>query len=54
MQTALLDMYANSGLVDDARYVFDEMLDRDVVSWIAIVLRGTQLHGWPRGLVWNP
>eukprot|EP00268_Persea_americana_P065351 TRINITY_DN8712_c0_g1_i1.p1 TRINITY_DN8712_c0_g1~~TRINITY_DN8712_c0_g1_i1.p1 ORF type:complete len:144 (-),score=25.43 TRINITY_DN8712_c0_g1_i1:148-579(-) len=37
LQTALLDMYARCGLVDDARYVFDEMPDRDVVSWTAMV-----------------
>ncbi|XXG89886.1 hypothetical protein AAC387_Pa12g1782 [Persea americana] len=29
LQTALLDMYAKCGLADDARYVFDEMSNRE-------------------------
>eukprot|EP01018_Ginkgo_biloba_P039326 Gb_30732 [translate_table: standard] len=34
---ALVDMYAKCGNVEDARQVFDKMLDRNVVSWNAMV-----------------
>ncbi|XP_028213609.1 putative pentatricopeptide repeat-containing protein At5g37570 isoform X2 [Glycine soja] len=37
VQTALLDMYAKSGCISDARAVFDGMDDRDVVAWTAMV-----------------
>jgi pentatricopeptide repeat protein len=37
--SALADMYAKCGRVDDARSVFDEMPVRDVVSWTAMVER---------------
>ncbi|KAK9149180.1 hypothetical protein Scep_007937 [Stephania cephalantha] len=37
VQTALLDMYAKWGCVEDAREVFDEMPERDVVAWTAMV-----------------
>lgn len=37
MQTALLDMYAKCGVIEDARLMFDGMSDRDVVSWTAMV-----------------
>lgn len=36
--TALLDMYAKSGRVTDARQVFDAMLLRSTVSWNAIIV----------------
>jgi pentatricopeptide repeat protein len=36
--TALLDMYAKCGRVDEARWVFDAMAVRNVVSWNAIVV----------------
>ena len=35
--TALVNMYAKSGSIDDARLVFDRMLDRDVVTWNAMI-----------------
>jgi len=37
VQTALLDMYAKSGCISDARDVFDRMDDRDVVAWTAMI-----------------
>jgi pentatricopeptide repeat protein len=37
--SALADMYAKCGRVDDARSVFDKMPVRDVVSWTAMVER---------------
>ena len=37
VQTALLDMYAKFGGVFDARKVFDEMCERDVVAWTAMI-----------------
>ncbi|CAN6320788.1 unnamed protein product [Urochloa humidicola] len=37
--SALADMYAKCGRVDDARSVFDRMPVRDVVSWTAMVER---------------
>eukprot|EP01018_Ginkgo_biloba_P026293 Gb_12542 [translate_table: standard] len=35
--TALLDMYVKCGSIDDARQVFDEMPERNVVSWNAMI-----------------
>ncbi|WOK93184.1 pentatricopeptide repeat-containing protein [Canna indica] len=37
--SALSDMYAKCGSVDDARHVFDRTADRDVVSWTAMIGR---------------
>eukprot|EP01018_Ginkgo_biloba_P039368 Gb_08569 [translate_table: standard] len=39
---ALVDMYAKCGSVDEARCVFDEMAERDVVSWSALIAGYTQ------------
>ncbi|KAM3229912.1 hypothetical protein ACQJBY_060614 [Aegilops geniculata] len=39
MWSALVDMYAKCGRLDDARRVFDGMPVRDVVSWTAMVER---------------
>ncbi|KAJ6720829.1 PENTATRICOPEPTIDE REPEAT-CONTAINING PROTEIN MITOCHONDRIAL [Salix viminalis] len=44
--TALLDMYAKCGVVRDARSVFDELHDIDVVSWTAMIVGYTQ-NGCP-------
>ncbi|KAH7441169.1 hypothetical protein KP509_03G027500 [Ceratopteris richardii] len=43
--TALLDMYAKCGAVAEARDVFDELWDRDVVSWTALIGGYTE-HGF--------
>lgn len=37
VQTALVDFYCKCGLIDDARYVFDEITERDLVCWNAMV-----------------
>lgn len=43
VQTAVLDMYAKCGCVIDARKVFDEMRERDVVAWTAMICGYTKL-----------
>ncbi|XP_058093710.1 pentatricopeptide repeat-containing protein At1g08070, chloroplastic-like [Magnolia sinica] len=35
--TALVDMYAKCGQIDTARQLFDEMTERDVVAWSAMI-----------------
>ncbi|KAK3443572.1 hypothetical protein EUGRSUZ_B03685 [Eucalyptus grandis] len=35
--TSLVDFYRKCGLVEDARYVFDRMAERDVVMWNAMI-----------------
>ncbi|XP_028550337.1 pentatricopeptide repeat-containing protein At5g66500, mitochondrial-like isoform X2 [Dendrobium catenatum] len=35
--TALLDMYSNISLIDDALFVFEEMRTKDVVAWNALL-----------------
>ncbi|KAJ7536559.1 hypothetical protein O6H91_12G073800 [Diphasiastrum complanatum] len=42
--STLVDMYAKCGCVDNARYVFDNMHERNVVSWTAIIA-GYAQHG---------
>ncbi|KAL3720820.1 hypothetical protein ACJRO7_005602 [Eucalyptus globulus] len=37
VETALLDMYAKSGAVSDARSIFDDMGGKDVVTWTAMI-----------------
>lgn len=37
IMTTLVDMYARLGCVDDASFVFNEMTERSVVSWSAMV-----------------
>uniref|UniRef100_A0A5K1DIJ8 DYW domain-containing protein n=2 Tax=Nymphaea colorata TaxID=210225 RepID=A0A5K1DIJ8_9MAGN len=37
VSTALIDMYNKCGKVDEARRVFDQMPERDVVSWSALI-----------------
>ena len=34
---ALVHMYAKSGSIDDARLVFDRMVERDVVTWTGMI-----------------
>ncbi|KAI3955744.1 hypothetical protein MKW98_006104 [Papaver atlanticum] len=41
--TTLVDMYGKCGLIEDARIVFDEMVDRDVVAWTAMVSGYTKM-----------
>eukprot|EP01018_Ginkgo_biloba_P001220 Gb_33294 [translate_table: standard] len=42
--SALVDMYAKCGSIDNARSVFDKMHRRDVVSWTTII-EGYAMHG---------
>ena len=42
--TALVNMYAKSGSIDDARLVFDRMVVRDVVTW-TVMIGGLAQHG---------
>ncbi|CAN1258929.1 Pentatricopeptide repeat-containing protein At4g21065 [Linum perenne] len=37
VQSALVDLHSKCGRMDDARYLFDAMLERDMVSWNAMV-----------------
>eukprot|EP01018_Ginkgo_biloba_P034802 Gb_21843 [translate_table: standard] len=43
--SALVDMYAKCGSIEDASKVFEEMPKRDVVSWNAMII-GYAMHGW--------
>eukprot|EP01018_Ginkgo_biloba_P026283 Gb_21965 [translate_table: standard] len=43
--SALVDMYAKCGSLENARLVFDKMPERDVVSWNAMIA-GYGKHGW--------
>jgi pentatricopeptide repeat protein len=42
--TALIDMYAKCGSLQDARHVFDKIPGRNVVSWNAMIV-GYAMHG---------
>lgn len=44
VSTALVDMYAKCGCLDDAETVFNEMPHRDVVAWNSMI-SGFSLHG---------
>ncbi|ERM98981.1 hypothetical protein AMTR_s01748p00005760, partial [Amborella trichopoda] len=37
VNTSLVDMYVKCGCMEKARKVFDEMPERDIVSWSAII-----------------
>eukprot|EP01018_Ginkgo_biloba_P034142 Gb_28028 [translate_table: standard] len=41
---AIIDMYAKCGSIEFARHLFDEMSDRNVVSWSAMIA-GYGMHG---------
>ncbi|KAK4369503.1 hypothetical protein RND71_013295 [Anisodus tanguticus] len=42
--TALIDMYAKCGCIDNARWIFNEMMDKDVYAWTAMI-SGLASHG---------
>ncbi|KAL4564421.1 hypothetical protein LXL04_028485 [Taraxacum kok-saghyz] len=44
VSTALIDMYAKCGSIESARQVFDEMPDKNTVTWNAMI-SGYGLHG---------
>ncbi|KAG0565624.1 hypothetical protein M758_7G001800 [Ceratodon purpureus] len=37
VETALVNMYAKSGSLDDARLVFDNMVERNIITWNAMI-----------------
>eukprot|EP01018_Ginkgo_biloba_P019690 Gb_04886 [translate_table: standard] len=41
---SLIDMYAKCGYIDIARYLFDKMSKRDLVSW-NVIIAGYGMHG---------
>ncbi|KAL8105221.1 pentatricopeptide repeat-containing protein At5g39350-like [Apium graveolens] len=41
---ALIDLYARSGLIACARMIFDNMFQKDVISW-SVMINGYSLHG---------
>ncbi|KAL5741995.1 hypothetical protein ACOSP7_028727 [Xanthoceras sorbifolium] len=43
--TALVDMYARCGCIEKAIRVFEELLERDTLSWTALIA-GLALHGY--------
>lgn len=47
IQTALVDMYAKTGQIEASRKVFDQMPNRDLVSWNAMIL-GYSSNGFGR------
>ncbi|KAK4261040.1 hypothetical protein QN277_004092 [Acacia crassicarpa] len=49
--TGLLDMYSKCGEVQSARVVFDEMFDRNVVSWTSMIAAYVQNDCEEEGLV---
>ncbi|KAL0003761.1 hypothetical protein SO802_011322 [Lithocarpus litseifolius] len=49
--TALVDMYAKCGEVGSSREVFDEILDRNVVSWTSMIVGYVQNDCPEEGLV---
>ncbi|KAF3435738.1 hypothetical protein FNV43_RR22830 [Rhamnella rubrinervis] len=44
VSTALIDMYAKCGCVESARQVFDEIVEKDVFTWTAMI-SGLASHG---------
>ncbi|KAK9290459.1 hypothetical protein L1049_008629 [Liquidambar formosana] len=45
MGNALIDMYAKSGEIEDANLAFDEMEERNVISWTSLIT-GYAKHGY--------
>jgi pentatricopeptide repeat protein len=45
VESALIDMYSKSGNIDSAHYIFDNMSDRNIVSWTAMI-SGYAQHGF--------
>ncbi|KAI3902465.1 hypothetical protein MKW92_008965 [Papaver armeniacum] len=45
--TALIDMYCKCGSVEDARVVFDMIMNKDVIAWNAMIV-GYAIHGFSR------
>lgn len=45
MGNALIDMYAKSGEIQDAQHAFDEMNEKNVISWTSLI-SGYAKHGY--------
>ncbi|KAF6140340.1 hypothetical protein GIB67_011359 [Kingdonia uniflora] len=45
VSTALVDMYCKCGSLEDARLVFDRIIDKDVVAWNSMIV-GYAMHGF--------
>lgn len=50
LNNALIDMYAKCGSIPDSRKVFDQMLDKSVVSWTSMLI-GYGAHGYGKEAV---
>lgn len=50
VQCALIDMFAKCGSLDDARTVFEEMPERDLVSWSSMIGGTVQQGEWSEAL----
>ncbi|KAL3851027.1 hypothetical protein ACJIZ3_012909 [Penstemon smallii] len=37
MNNALIDMYSKSGVIEDAKLVFDEMREKNIISWTSLI-----------------
>ncbi|GAV74548.1 PPR domain-containing protein/PPR_2 domain-containing protein [Cephalotus follicularis] len=37
VMNALIDMYAKCGIIENARYIFDSVSDKDVITWNSII-----------------
>jgi pentatricopeptide repeat protein len=44
LQSALVSMYAKCGSMEDAQQVFDQMSERNVVAWTAMITRWLWMH----------
>ncbi|KAG6398348.1 hypothetical protein SASPL_139806 [Salvia splendens] len=49
-RNAVMDMYVKCGLMDDAKMVFDEMPERNVVSWTVLLWGVLKWEGLERGM----
>lgn len=44
VETALIDMYSKCFKINDSRWVFDQMIDRNVITWTSMVCSYAQNH----------
>ncbi|XP_022739596.1 pentatricopeptide repeat-containing protein At4g37170 isoform X2 [Durio zibethinus] len=47
--SALMDMYGKCGSIEEARSVFDKMVDKDIVTWTAMIDRYFKDGRWEEG-----
>lgn len=48
-RNAAMDMYVKSGLIDNAKKMFDEMTERNVVSWTVLLWGVAKMEGLEKG-----